>query len=196
VESEDIATYSWMWSCLFLMSDDNMSREDVRVVAADQMIKQKNLTEDFNLPNAELIMDRWHLKNKNFQENFKGHHEVIKGSLNELLLAESESEFNDTCKKIEQKLISLGASNQELAYLDTISKKRRHLATYELNSMRCSFGLLGSTASENNHSSIHRHCEESYHQHPIVFQADLMDREYHFKKRFNDILSKKPAIQK
>jgi hypothetical protein len=154
VESEDIATYSWMWSCLFLMSDDNMSREDVRVVAADQMIKQKNLTEDFNLPNAELIMDRWHLKNKNFQENFKGHHEVIKGSLNELLLAESESEFNDTCKKIEQKLISLGASNQELAYLDTISKKRRHLATYELNSMRCSFGLLGSTASENNHSSI------------------------------------------
>ena len=36
LESEDIATYSWMWSCLFLMSDDNMSREDVRVVAADQ----------------------------------------------------------------------------------------------------------------------------------------------------------------
>ena len=100
------------------------------------MIKQKNLTEDFNLPNAELIMDRWHLKNKNFPENFtKGHHEVIKGSLNELLLAESESEFNDTYKMIEHKLMSLGSSNQELAYLDTLSKKRRHLATYELNSI-------------------------------------------------------------
>ena len=46
VETESIPTYRWLINCLFVISANDMTRESIRIVAADQAISQKNVTDD------------------------------------------------------------------------------------------------------------------------------------------------------
>jgi len=41
------------------MSANDMTRESIRIVAADQAISQKNVTDDFLLPNAIFFTFSW-----------------------------------------------------------------------------------------------------------------------------------------
>ena len=191
VETESIPTYRWLIKCLFEMSANDMTRESIYIVAADQAISQTNITNDFLLPNANLIMDWWHLENKNFPENFKGgRYDQIKVLLKNLLTARSDLEFVSVKEKISSGLRALSAPPVEHNYLEAMCNKRRYFSQYKLNETFCSFGLHGSTASETNHSSIFSHFGDEYHEHPVRFQSDLMNRELYFQKTFEIILVK------
>ena len=117
VESETIEAYAWLINQLFEMCNKDMKREHIKVVAADQFVTQKHVTERLGLPNAILIMDWWHLKNRNFPDNFERHrYSQIRSDLENLLLAQSENRFYESYRKIEKILTEMKAPPKEFNY--------------------------------------------------------------------------------
>jgi hypothetical protein len=64
----------------------------------------------------------------------------------------------------------------EMKYLHKLRDTRTTYASYALNSMVGSLGIIGSTCSEQNHSIILSHLGKHYFASPAKMQADLIHR--------------------
>ena len=137
------------------------------------------ITQDFGLVNAKFIPDQWHLL-KAVKDYLRPHlYDKVAPFLKGMVDAKTESEFKCSADTFMVTLTQNKATADQLSYADEnlIKKRTRWLyVQYELDKIPGSFGRHGSSASEQNHSSIMKRLGKGYCAHPTREQRDLMDR--------------------
>jgi len=176
VAMEDKDAYAFLLRSLFEMTVTR-KRSEVLVVAGDGFFNQSMMKNNFELPNAMYLQDHWHLTNRNLPDNIaKYRFDKVKQELTGMVYAKNETIFNENYARVMTILRENNASAQEICYVEQFAKHKKHYAFYLLRLMPGSFGYLGSSIAEANHSSIHARFGKEYCQHPTRMEADLIDR--------------------
>ena len=154
------------------------TREEILVLSGDGAYSQDTVTNVFFLPNAVFILDRWHLTQAHFIENFPVNRlNTLKPLLMNLVQAESEYDFDNAFEEAKRVLRTLpNYKAKEMLYLQKLHATRKTFANYALRSIPGSFGFIGSSCSEENHASILSHLGKLYFSAPVQMEADLLSR--------------------
>ena len=169
------------------------SKEDILVVAGDLFFNQNMVTNDFGLPNAIYVADQWHLILA--VQKFMGPviFEAINLFFRGMITANSENNFQISARDLIKILNEKNANANQLGYARTnlIDRETRWLyAQFELDDIEGTLGRHGSTASEQNHSSIATRLGKGYCAHPTREQRDLIDITLIHQSNLNDRLKK------
>ena len=189
-ERED--AYRFLLDSAFDMCPNRL-KEDVLVVSGDGFFNQRTLI-SWGLENAKFIADYWHLFDSGLKNHFGSEHyfRILEPNLRNIANAYSESAAFESFMLCKQQLKNMNASGGKVEeQLDKFYGERSTYALYKTRQIPGNRNRRGSSAAEQNHSSVISLFfgdkeTKDYMEHIHVMIRDLFTRQKIHTNKFNE----------
>ena len=194
--SERVDAYKFLVQSTIDMGQNIRNKEDIYCVSGDGFFDDNSLKQ-WGLSNAKFITDHWHLfESSSLSKSFgEYYYNIIQGDLRQMSYSNTEDMFKKYYASAKKKLKDISKNNKLIIdKLDEFASRNGNYSKFKINYILGSLERMGSTPSEQNHSSVIVHLNNGDRTHkyvnqPHVLIKDLIERQNEHTKKFNKELA-------